>query len=503
MSNVLNGALRRALPLVRLSAPLLILALLAGCGGGGSRASITPITPVSPPPPPTPGVVAASNFGMQCGIGTNVDGHVNCTGSPITWPSALVSAQPLPGLLRLHDAGTYWAQLNPQPGTYDFTNLDAWLDEIAAHEPIAVSQVFTWTPCWDVPAPYNASPYCGIAPVAPNGTDGVPSDLTATGSPTFTSFVQAFVTHCSPNGNCVGNCPSGQTCGGTNLIQYYEMWNEWDLSYHWVGTMQQVYQMVAPAVPIIKQNVTGAVIMAPSATPDSDTGKGWQCDYLNWLNYETQNGKISDWVDWHVYLSSGTGTTNTPEVQWSTYNQYYINIQQGGSVAGCSSGTTAPGWSNTPWVNSETNFNSSSNYECPSNYTPDDCAGQIVRWQLLHDSYGSYGAYWYFWLDTIGANPLYDPIYSQMMTYLVGGKFAGPCSFTAANGASTWTCNFTENVNTASQKLAQWVWTPSESGTTYQVPSGFVDYMDLQGNKNTVSAGQTITIGVQPFMLEQ
>ncbi len=500
MNNPWNGASYKAIPFVLIC--LLLLAVLSACGGSSSHAAITPITPITPPPPPTPGVVDASNFGMQCGIGNSVDGHINCQGSPIIWPSAIATSTPLPGLLRLHDAGTYWSELNPQSGTYDFTNLDAWLDEIAAHEPIAVSQVFTWVPCWDSTTGTGPDQNgCGIDPVAgPAGTNGYPNDLTASGSPSFNSFVQAYVTHCSPAGNCVGACPSGQTCSGTNLIQYYEMWNEWDLTYHWTGTMQQVYQMIAPATTIIKQNVSGAVILTPSFTPDSDTGIGYQCDFVNWLNYETQNGKISDWIAWHSYLTNGNDATNTPEVQWATFNQNYVNIQQGGSVNGCSSGSTASGWKNTPWVNSETNFNGSTevNYQCPSDqYTPDDCTGQIVRWQLLHDSYGSYGLYWYYWLNTIGSNPQYDAAYSQMMTYLVGGTFAGPCS--SSGGGVIWTCSFTEGSGT----VAQWVWTPNESGTTYQVPTGFVDYMDLQGNKNTVSAGQSINIGVQPFMLEQ
>jgi hypothetical protein len=443
----------------------------------GTASNGVPFTVVTLPA----GSIAASNFGMQCGIGTPIDGHINCNGSgstPIVWPAT----QAQPGMLRLHDAGTYWAELNPSDGTYDFSTLDNWLDLIAQNQPVAVSQVFAWTPCWDSTTGTGPLPGgCGIAADAPTGTNGYPNDLKVSGSPSFNAFVTALVQHCSPAGNCVAN-----------EIKYYEMWNEWDLSFHWTGTMAQVYQMVAPAVTIIRNNVPGAVILMPSSTPDSDTGLGYLTDFQNWLSYEDAHPPhISDWIDWHVYLASGETTTATPEDQWSAYDANYLSVQ-----------ASNPNWVDAPWADTETNFNGSTqvNYQCPSaQYNAQDCTGQIVRWQLLHNSNGSSGVLWYYWLNTIGSNPQYDTAYYYMMQYLVGGTFSSPCSFTAANGASTWTCDFTE----ANGTVALWVWTPSEAGTTFTVPAGFTDYRDLSGGTTTVTPGQTINIGTEPFMLEQ
>lgn len=440
------------------------------------------------------GSIAASNFGMQCGIGTPIEGQVNCKGSgstPIDWPTTGLQAQP--GLLRLHDAGTYWSQLNPSSGTYDFTNLDEWLDLIAQHQPVAVTQVFTWVPCWD-----STAGTCGIDPVAPSGTNGIPGDLTASGSPSFNAFVTAFVQHCSPAGNCVNN-----------LIKYYEMWNEWDISYHWTGcgTMTQcaqaLYEMVAPAAQIIKTSVPNAVIFTPSATPASGT---YQCDFLTWLNLEDTNGRISDWMTWHVYLTTPDGSsTNKPEDQWANYNQNFLNIQAGGSVSGCGASPTS-NWTTVPWANTETNFSGSAtvDYECPAIYSAEDCTGQIVRWQILHDSIGTdgpnnaaSGLFWYFWLDTIGSNSQYETAYYYMMQYMVGGKFTAPAS---SPDNDTWTAPFLESDG---QTEALWVWTTNEAGVSFTVPSGYVDYKDLQGNTTNVSAGQWITLSVQPFLLEQ
>jgi hypothetical protein len=457
--------------------PIALLALcLAGCSGVSSKSAITPI--------------AANNFGMQCGNGDTQ----NCEGpngpQDIVWPTS--SAQP--GLLRLHDSYTYWSTINPSSGTYNWLYLDAWLDLIAQHQPISVIQVFTWTPCWD-----TTTGTCGIDPTAPTGSNGVPNDLTASGSTSFNTFIQAFVQHCSAAGNCVGNCPTGTTCASTNLIQYYEMWNEWDLTFHWVGTMAQVYQMVAPAVPIIKQNVSNAVILSPSATKESPT---YQCDLLNWLNYESANGVISDWIAWHVYLSVNATTDAQPEVQWTTFNQNFLAVQQGQPVSGCSSGSTAPGWTSTPWANTETNFNGSSQstYTCPSSqYDAQDCIGQIIRWQILHDSNGASSLDWYKWNETIGSNPQMAAAYAWMMQKFVGGKFTAAASSNGSGSAAVWSAPFTESDGTS----AMFVWTPSEVGATFSVPAGFSSYVDLTGTSTSTTSGASIPVTTEPVLLEQ
>jgi hypothetical protein len=259
--------------------------------------------------------------------------------------------------------------------------------------------------------------------------------------------------------------------------------------------MAQVYQMVAPAVPIIKQNVTNAVILTPSTSKGAPT---YQCDLLNWLNYETANGVISDWIDWHVYLTLNSTTDNIPEVQWATYNQNYLAVQQGQSVSGCSSGTTAPGWANTPWANTETNFSNgeaAAPYTCSPLYDAQDCTGQIIRWQILHDSNGASSLDWYKWNQTIGTNPLYDPAYTWMMQKFTSGKFTGAAS---ASGA-VWSAPFTEADGTS----AMLVWTTSEAGASYSVPAGFSTVQDLTGNVTSTTTGASISLTTEPMLLEQ
>jgi hypothetical protein len=386
-------------------------------------------------------------------------------GGTIAWPQT----QAQPGALRLHDVGTSWSDLSTGSGTYDWTKLEAWLDVIAQHRPLAVIQVFSWVPCWDAPS-------CEAPHVAPTGTNAPPKDLTSTGSKAFNDFVTQFVQHCSPAGNCAGECPTGKVCASTNLIRFYEMWNEWNTTVRWSGTMNQMYEMLAPAVKIIRANVTNAVILTPSTTSGNTT------TFQSWLNLETTNGRISDRVVWHEYLND-----DTPEDMWAKYGSVYVSTQ-----------AALPAWKNVPWADTETNFDVNT-YACPSKYSANDCTGQVVRWQLLHSSNGALNLNWYRWNQTIGSNPKSENAYYYMMQYLTGGRFGGPCT---SNGSSTptWTCNFTKSDGVTA---AMWVWTPNESGTSFSVPKGFVDYMDLSGAKNTVNSGQSITIGPMPIMLEQ
>lgn len=393
----------------------------------------------------------------------------------MAWPAT----QAQPGLLRLVDAGTNWSTIDTGPNSsgYDWTGLDAWLDAIAAHEPIDVVQTFVFVPCWD-------SSTCLGSAAAPTGTNTPPNDLTPSGSPSFNDFVTAFVQHCNSNGQCV-----------SDKIKYYEMWNEWDLPNHnfWTGNATQLYQMLAPAAQIIRQNVPNAVILTPSATVASPT---YANDIQTWLTLENTNGKISDWVAWHMYLSATASATNSPEVQWTQFGPNLIDAQQ-----------SVPGWTSAHFANTETNFAGQTNgsaFTCPpAQYTADDCTGQIVRWQLLHASSGASSLIWFKWNQTIGSNPAYEKAYYYMMQYLEGGTFTAVCSSQTESGNQIWSCPFSEG----SGKSAMFVWAlvptggAPEGGTTSYSASGFSTTKDLSGNATPASA--SISIGPEPLLLEQ
>lgn len=85
-----------------------------------------------------------------------------------------------------------------------------------------------------------------------NYSPSPPSHLTSSGSPSFNAFVEALVQHRSPAGHCV-----------KDYIKYWEMWKEGNLTAFWTGTEMQLYDMFKPVIPIIRNNIPGAMISTP------------------------------------------------------------------------------------------------------------------------------------------------------------------------------------------------------------------------------------------------
>ena len=226
---------------------------------------------------------------------------------------------------------------------------------------------------------------------------------------------------------------------------------------------------MAPGVATIRSKVPGALIL----TPPADRGDtDWMRD---WLAQENKSGRLSDIYSFHLYLQK-----IKPEPRFETI-QRMVNLKNG---------TT--GWSNTPWMNSETNFDAAT-FACDSRYTSDDCLGQMVRWHLLHFAYGAHNLSWFYFNTTIGHNPDYSGAYHQMMEWLVGGHFTAACS---ASG-NVYVCPFIQ----ANGHYAIFVWNLS-GDSSYTPAAQYRDFKDLRGGTNTISSGKLVTIGVKPIMLE-
>ncbi len=383
-------------------------------------------------------VLTASSFGFQCGTGK----LTNCPNA--SWPMTIAQ----PGMIRLWDSQVQWHLLNPGAGVYDWGTLDKYLDAIAAHQPRSAMYTFGYTPCWDTRAK------CEVG----WGSTYPPSDLSKNGSPSFNLFVTALVDHCSQAHHCV-----------KDYIKYWEMWNEANAPSFWNGTVEQLYSLMAPAIPIIRNHIPGAIVLSPPANRgDTDWMK-------NWLNEENSRGRLSDIFSFHLYLQN-----KLPEFRFDTVKEM-INLKNNTS-----------GWRDVPWLNSESNFDAAT-FSCATRYDADDCAGQIVRWHLLHFSYGARQLSWYYFNTTIGHNTQFSNTYHTMMDWLVGGHFTGECS---AAGAVV-TCPFVE----ANGHSAIFVWNvPGDAA--YTPADQYSDYKTLDGATTAISRGQRIPISVKPIMLE-
>jgi hypothetical protein len=383
-------------------------------------------------------VITQSSFGFQCGTGK----PTNCPN--VTWPASIAQ----PGMIRLWDSQVQWNLLNPAPGVYNWKTLDAYLDAIAAHQPRDAMYTFGYTPCWATKGECERA----------WGSPFPPNDLAANGSPSFNAFVSELVGHCSKAGHCV-----------KDLIKYWEMWNEANAEPYWRGTIPQLYELMAPAIELIRKKVPSALILTPPANRgDTD----WM---RSWLNEENKNGRLSDIYSFHLYL-----LTKPPEARFRTVEE----------MLALKNGTA--GWRDTPWVNSETNFDPRT-FACDSRYTADDCIGQMVRWHLLHFSFGAEQLSWYYFNTTIGQNRDYSRAYHTMMDWLVGGHFIGECS---ANGGVV-TCPFVETTG----HHARLVWN-SNGESSYPPAAWFTDYKTLDGNTAVIKQGNPVPIGVKPIMLE-
>ena len=395
--------------------------------------------------------ISPASWSFQCQYG-----HVcGTTGQWITTTSQ-------PGAVRLWDAGISWSILQPSPSTYDWTNLDTWLDLIAEHQPTTAMFTFGHVPCWATNG-QQCSNYGWD-----NWSSNPPTDLTASGSHSFNTFITQMVSHCSPAGHCV-----------KNYIKYWEGWNEANLPHYWSGTQLQLYQLTKPAIAIIRNAISGAITSTP---PVCGGNVPWM---TSWMQLENSNGRISDYYGFHVYLRD-----LTPETRINMVGRM-VDVKNNN------------GWSTAPWMNTETNFVNATD-ECSSQYTTADCRGQLVRWHVLQYAYqgGAGGAFlvgWYNW-PTIYSGIDYDPYYYTMMQWLVGGTFTVSCSTTQKNG-TLWTCPFTEKNGTS----ALIVWNTS-GNVQYTPASQYVDYKEMNGTYGgttvNISPGQKTTVGLIPVMFE-
>jgi hypothetical protein len=411
----------------------------------GAQASISDRLDVNLGAPISPGgtqsefpTLTPSSFGFQCGTVK----PTNCPNE--TWPTTVAQ----PGMIRLWDSQVQWHSLNSGRGAYNWKTLDGYLDAIAAHQPRDAMYTFGYTPCWDTRG------QCKIA----RGSASPPDDLTASGSPSFNTFVTALVNHCSPAGHCV-----------KDTIKYWEMWNEPNAEPFWTGTVPQLYELMAPAIPIIRSKVPGALVLTP---PVMRADTSWM---QKWLNEENTRGRLSDIFSFHLYLLS-----DTPETRFGLIKR----------MVDMKNKTTD--WNNTPWINSETGFDPYK-FVCDSRYASEDCVGQMVRWHVLHFAYGAQHLSWFFFNTTIGRNTEFANAYKTMMEWLVGGRFTAECS---AKG-DVYTCPFIQ----ANGHHALLVWSTSGKGT-YPPATQHVDYKDLSGNTTKISPGRPVTIGVKPVMFE-
>ena len=138
------------------------------------------------------------------------------------------------GMHRLWDLGVAWKDVNPAPGVFDWTTLDAEITQVeqSGSTPLLVLGM---TPSWAAADPGAGDPRWGL------GTASPPRETSY-----WRDYVSAVVDRYGPR------------------IPAYQIWNEANLTTFWSGNPEQMAQLTKEAYDIIKSKQPAAIVVAPS-----------------------------------------------------------------------------------------------------------------------------------------------------------------------------------------------------------------------------------------------
>jgi hypothetical protein len=269
------------------------------------------------------------------------------------------------GGVRLWDSGVPWYVLNPSSGVYNWTTLDAWIS-LGQQNGTDILYTFGELPSWASSNPTD--PYCSGYPQDPGSCDP-PSDVNPDGSGTdqhWKDFVTAIVTHAA------------------GRIHYWETWNEASNAGRqgvkgvgqWKGTNAQMLRMAKDAHHIIRSLDPSAIILSPSTKILDNV---WLTEYL-----AARGGEFADALAFHGYVYEGS--TPVPETLIPLLQAYRKVLKKYHQES-------------KPVFDTEASWGITENTG-PTD--PDEQAGFVSRFYLLHRKAGVQRYYWYEWDGTAG-----------------------------------------------------------------------------------------------------
>ena len=274
-------------------------------------------------------------------------------------------------------------------------------------------------------------------------------------------------------------------------IKYLETWNEAASGEgFYTGTTAMLVQMEHDLYTITKSIDPTVTVLTPDAT-------GGATVVLNFFDgYFAAGGTNCDGVAFHAY-NSLTGVSGA--------NNICYPEEMFGIVANLKSAMKAYGQGSKPIFATEGDWGTEgTNANQP---TTNDAVAFMARqymelWSLGVSSYAWYdwennNGYWQFgemWDPNNGGLNAAGVAYQQLYNWMVGARMS---QLVSSNG-SVYTCGFTRPGGY--QALAVWN-TTRGSPSTFTVPNGYVQYRDLAGNLTSIS-GSTVTIGIEPILLE-
>ncbi len=369
--------------------------------------------------------------------------------------------------------GTTWPFIEQTQGVYNWTALDEYVADAAAHQVPGSNTPFTiyWTnanvPPWAASDTTTCTTYLGT----------VISACTSTVSNIqyLTDFMTALVTRY--NGGP----------GSPGPIQIYELWNEPNVINVYTGSFADLATLTATAYNVIRANNPSAIILSPSPT-----SAGYLETYLT-----TPGAPLGvDAIAIHGYPD-----VTQDDVAEAITGFKSVNIKLSMIQAGVG---PKPIW--------DTESSWGGPLAIPD---PDLRSAFVARTFLLHWSAGIHNMYWYGW-DAPDWGTLYYPppigatpaatAYNVTFNWMVGASMPAPCS---ANGGSTFLAVYTCQLTRPGGYTALAVWDTTQTcnagtctSSTFIPPPQYTQYRDLTGLVTTISPSQPVQIGAKPILFE-
>lgn len=342
------------------------------------------------------------------------------------------------------DANVTWKDLEPQKGVWDFSRLDAFVNQAQEHN-VDVILPLALTPQWASQRPNEASAYTPGAAAPPVNIDD------------WIDYVKTV------------------TARYKGRIAYYEMWNEMNVTATWTGTPAEIVSLQQAAYTTIKSVDPDAKFISANLTTSNGLSLMQQLLGLGYAN-------SADIIGYHFYVSPAP-----PETIATLSSQVSSLLNQ--------HGVTKPIW------------NTETGWQTGSTFTSDDEAAAVaVRALLVARSSGIERFLWYEWDNhccvalfmTEADNATPTPAahaYANLQKWLVGSTLS-PC---VADGNATWSCD----LEFSDGRHGLILWNPNGNFTVNRTLNWTPTAVeDMYGNASLASGAQ-LSVGPDPVLLRE
>jgi hypothetical protein len=342
--------------------------------------------------------------------------------------------------VRIWDDNATWRDLEPQPGVWHWSKLDARVATARSHHAF-VLLVLGQTPKWASSLPRDRGAYG-------RGAAGAPSHLSD-----WRAYVHAVV----------------QRYKGE--IGAYEIWNEPNWTYMYRGSPQRLAAMTRVAHDAVAAVDPAAKIVSPSFVIVDRYNSAWLNAY-----FRAGGAKYTDVTNVHVYTHGGPPESARANVQSVRRAMRHWHVHQ-------------PIW------------DTEHNLDRPKHvYSAKAGGGLLARGYLLDRWFGLQRTFWYAWnIQGWGGisltTPADKPTASARAYQTVYGWLAGARERGCSNAGSVWACTLQRN---GSMSVAAW---SAGRPTHAKIPSGFHHITPLYGAVRRGKPGHALKLTQQPVLL--